>query len=119
MWDRHTGLPIYHAIVWQSRQSDEICDRWKEMGLEEKIHEKTGLRIDPYFSASKICWILENVPHAREKALKGDLLFGTIDSWLVWKLSGQKVHISDVSNASRTLLYNIHEMRWDEIAGNF
>ena len=114
MWDRHTGLPIYHAIVWQSRQSDEICDRWKEMGLEEKIHEKTGLRIDPYFSASKICWILENVPHAREKALKGDLLFGTIDSWLVWKLSGQKVHISDVSNASRTLLYNIHEMRWDE-----
>lgn len=114
LWDKTTGLPIYKAIVWQSRQTSDICDRWKQQGLEEMIREKTGLRIDPYFSASKIVWILENVPHAREKAEKGELLFGNMDSWLVWKLTGGERHITDATNASRTLLYNIETGQWDE-----
>ena len=114
LWDRKTGLPIYKAIVWQSRQTSEICDRWKEQGLEDMIREKTGLRIDPYFSASKIAWMLENVPGAREKAENGELLFGTMDSWLVWKLTGGERHITDVSNASRTLLCNIENVAWDD-----
>jgi glycerol kinase len=114
IWDKKTGLPIYKAIVWQSRQTDQICDAWKEKGYEDKVRQKTGLRIDPYFSASKIAWILDHVPGARQKAEKGDLLFGTMDSWLVWNLSGGKAHISDVSNASRTLLMNIHTQQWDE-----
>lgn len=114
LWDKKTGLPVYHAIVWQSRQTDSICDEWKEKGYEEIVKQKTGMRIDPYFSASKIAWILNHVPQAREKAEKGDLLFGTVDSWLVWKLTGQKVHITDVSNASRTLLFNIDSCKWDE-----
>ena len=113
LWDKNTGLPIYSAIVWQSKQTNEICDSWKEKGYEEIVREKTGLRIDPYFSASKIAWILDHVKGAREKAEKGDLLFGTVDSWLVWKLSGHKAHITDVSNASRTLLCNIHSCKWD------
>lgn len=114
LWDKTTGLPIYHAIVWQSRQSNDICDEWKKKGFENVLRQKTGLRIDPYFSASKISWLLDNVENAREKAENGELLFGTIDSWLVWKLSGNKVHISDVSNASRTLLFNIEKCKWDE-----
>lgn len=114
LWDKVTGLPIYKAIVWQSRQTSDICDRWREEGLEDMIREKTGLRIDPYFSASKIVWILENVPEAREKAEKGELLFGNMDSWLVWKLTGGERHITDATNASRTLLYNIEEGRWDD-----
>ncbi len=114
LWDRHTGLPIYKAIVWQSRQSSEICDQWKAQGLEPLVQEKTGLCIDPYFSASKIAWILDNVPHARKKAERGDLLFGTMDSWLVWKLTGGGRHITDASNASRTLLCDIKTVQWDD-----
>lgn len=114
LWDKRTGLPIYKAIVWQSRQTSDVCDSWREAGLEEMIREKTGLRIDPYFSASKIAWMLENVPGAREKAEKGDLLFGTMDSWLVWKLTGGQQHITDATNASRTLLCNIETVDWDE-----
>lgn len=114
VWDKNTGIPIYHAVVWQSRQSDEICQKLKAEGHEKKFRAKTGLRIDPYFSATKIRWILDHVPHAQERAENGDLLFGTIDSWIVWKLSGEQAHISDVSNASRTLLYNIHTCKWDD-----
>ncbi|MDD7281868.1 MAG: glycerol kinase GlpK [Erysipelotrichaceae bacterium] len=114
IWDKETGLPIYHAIVWQSKQTDGICDEWKEKGYESIISKKTGMRIDPYFSASKIVWILNHVEGAKEKAKKGGLLFGTVDSWLVWKLTGQQVHITDVSNASRTLLFNIETCTWDD-----
>lgn len=114
IWDKNTGLPIYDAIVWQSRQTDGICDQWREKGYEDIIRSKTGLRIDPYFSASKIRWILDHVEGAQERAEKGELLFGNIDSWLVWKMSGQKVHITDVTNASRTLVFNIHETKWDD-----
>ena len=113
VWDKATGNPIYHAIVWQSRQTDAICEALKAAGKEDLIREKTGLLIDPYFSATKIQWILDHVEGARERAEKGDLLFGTIDSFLVWKLSGGNVHITDYSNASRTLLYNIHDLKWD------
>lgn len=114
LWDRRTGLPVYKAIVWQSRQTASICDRWKEEGLEPLVRSKTGLRIDPYFSASKIAWILENVPGVREKAERGDLLFGTMDTWLVWNLSGGSLHITDATNASRTMLCNIESVTWDE-----
>ena len=113
VWDRKTGLPIYHAIVWQSRQTAEICDDLKARGYEKMIKEKTGLLIDPYFSASKIRWILDNVPGAQEKMEKGELMFGTMDSWIIYKLSCG-THVTDVTNACRTLLYNIHEMKWDE-----
>jgi glycerol kinase len=113
VWDKATGIPIYNAIVWQSRQTSEICDELRVGGYETMIQEKTGLLIDPYFSATKIKWILDHVEGAREKAKKGELLFGTIDSWLVWKLSGGTVHVTDYSNASRTMLYNIYELRWD------
>ncbi|MGD9677380.1 MAG: glycerol kinase GlpK [Vulcanibacillus sp.] len=114
VWDKNTGEPIYNAIVWQSRQTNEICNKLKIDGFEKKIREKTGLLIDPYFSGTKIKWILDNVHGAREKAEKGDLLFGTIDTWLIWKLSGGKVHITDFTNASRTMLFNIHTISWDE-----
>ena len=114
VWDKNTGEPIYHAIVWQSRQTAEICKQLTEDGREEMIREKTGLLIDPYFSATKIKWILDNVDGAREKADKGELLFGTVDSWLVYKMTGGKVHATDYSNASRTLLYNIYDLKWDE-----
>ena len=114
LWDKNTGLPVYHAIVWQSKQTNEICDQWKQKGYEPLIIEKTGMRIDPYFSASKIVWILDHVEGVREKSEKGDILFGTVDSWIVWKLTGQKVHITDVSNASRTLLFNIENCKWDK-----
>ncbi|KQL39722.1 glycerol kinase [Bacillus sp. FJAT-25509] len=114
VWDKTTGRPIYNAIVWQSRQTSEICDDLKEKGHGEVVHEKTGLLIDAYFSGTKVKWILDNVEGAREKADRGELLFGTIDTWLVWKLSGGNVHVTDYSNASRTLMYNIHELRWDD-----
>lgn len=114
VWDKETGRPIYNAIVWQSRQTSEICDDLKEKGHGEVVHEKTGLLIDAYFSGTKVKWILDNVEGAREKADRGELLFGTIDTWLVWKLSGGNVHVTDYSNASRTLMYNIHELRWDD-----
>lgn len=114
VWDKTTGQPIYHAIVWQSRQTQEIVHELKQQGLEQIIQQKTGLRLDPYFSATKINWLLDHVEGARVKAEQGQLLFGTIDTWLIWKLSGGKAHVTDYSNASRTLLYNIHDLAWDE-----
>ncbi|MHA2887822.1 glycerol kinase GlpK [Bacillus cereus] len=114
VWDKTTSKPIYNAIVWQSRQTAEICDELKEKGYSEMVREKTGLLIDAYFSGTKVKWILDNVEGAREKAENGDLLFGTIDSWLVWKLSGGKAHVTDYSNASRTLMFNIHDLQWDD-----
>ncbi|PGQ07490.1 glycerol kinase [Bacillus cereus] len=114
VWDKTTGKPIYNAIVWQSRQTVEICDELKEKGYSEMVREKTGLLIDAYFSGTKVKWILDNVEGAREKAENGELLFGTIDTWLVWKLSGGKAHVTDYSNASRTLMFNIHDLQWDD-----
>lgn len=114
IWDKNTGKPIYNAIVWQSRQTADICQELKNKGVENIFREKTGLVIDPYFSGTKIKWILDNVEKARQKAENGDLLFGTIDTWLLWKLTKGKVHATDYSNASRTLLYNIHQLKWDE-----
>jgi len=114
VWDKKTGVPIYNAIVWQCRRTAEYCDSLKEQGLSEKIREKTGLLIDAYFSGTKLKWILDNVPGAREKAEKGDLLFGTIETWLIWKLTDGKVHVTDYSNASRTQLFNISTLQWDE-----
>lgn len=114
VWDKITGLPIYHAIVWQSRQTAAICDALKAAGHDKIIKEKTGLLIDPYFSGSKIKWILDHVEGAREKAAAGELCFGTVDTWLIWKLTGGKVHATDYSNASRTMLYNIYELCWDK-----
>lgn len=114
VWDRETGRPVHHAIVWQDRRSSDYCDQLKERGLEPMIQRKTGLRIDPYFSATKLKWLLDNVEGLREKAEKGGLAFGTIDSWLIWKLTQGKTHVTDVSNASRTMLYNIHSNEWDD-----
>lgn len=114
VWDRKTGKPLYHAIVWQDRRTAEFCEKLKNEGHESVIREKTGLIIDAYFSATKIHWILEHVEGAREKAEAGELAFGTIDSWLIWNLTEKQVHVTDVSNASRTMLYNIHTMAWDE-----
>lgn len=114
VWDKTTGKPIYNAIVWQSRQTADICNELNEAGLGDLFHEKTGLLIDAYFSGTKVKWILENVEGAKEKSEKGDLLFGTIDTWIIWKLTEGKVHVTDYSNASRTLMYNIHELKWDE-----
>lgn len=114
VWDAETGLPVANAIVWQSRQTSSICDNLKARGLEEWIQSKTGLTIDPYFSATKIRWILDSVPGAQERAEQGKLFAGTIDSWLIYCLSGKKVHVTDYSNASRTMLFNIHELKWDE-----
>jgi len=113
VWDRNTGEPVSNAIVWQCRRTAPLCEQLKAEGCEPMIKAKTGLVIDAYFSATKLAWILENVPHARHKAEAGDLLFGTIDSWLVWKLTGGRVHVTDYSNASRTMLYNIHQLQWD------
>lgn len=114
IWDKETGEPIYHAIVWQSRQTSEICDELINHGYNDLFREKTGLLIDAYFSGTKVKWILDNVSDAREKADQGKLLFGTIDTWLVWKLTGGKVHVTDYSNAARTLMFNIHQLQWDE-----
>lgn len=113
VWDKHTGEPVYPAIVWQSKQTSSICEDLKAKGLEAKVKDKTGLLIDPYFSGTKIKWILDHVKGAREKANRGDLLFGTIDTWIIWNLSNGKLHVTDYSNASRTLLYNIFECKWD------
>ena len=113
LWDRKTGKPVYPAIVWQSRQSLPVCERLKSAGFEPAIRAKTGLMLDAYFSASKITWILEQVPGLREKAVAGELAFGTIDTWLLWHLTGGKEHATDYSNASRTLLFNIHTLNWD------
>ena len=114
LWDASTGLPVSPAIVWQSKQTKSICDGWKKKGYEDIVKAKTGLRIDPYFSASKIRFIFDQNPDVYEKAKKGEVLFGTMDSWIVWKLSGSLTHITDVSNASRTLLFNIHTLSWDD-----
>ncbi|WP_334329809.1 glycerol kinase GlpK [Companilactobacillus sp. HBUAS59699] len=114
IWDKKTGLPIYNAIVWQSRQTTDIANKLKEDGYDDMIHQKTGLLIDSYFSATKIRWILDHVKGAQERAENGELLFGTIDSWLLWKLSGGAAHVTDYSNASRTMLFNIHELKWDQ-----
>ncbi len=114
VWDKETEKPIYNAIVWQSRQTSDICEELKEKGYNDLFREKTGLLIDAYFSGTKVKWILDHVEGAREKAEQGKLLFGTIDTWLIWKLSGGKAHVTDYSNASRTLMYNIHELKWDQ-----
>ena len=113
VWDRHTGAPVYHAIVWQCRRTAEYCDRLKAKGLTESFRKKTGLVIDAYFSAAKIKWILDHVEGARKKAENGDLLFGTVETWLIWKLTNGQVHITDYSNASRTMLFNIQTLSWD------
>lgn len=113
VWDRETGHPVYNAIVWQDRRTAEFCDELKARGLGELIRSKTGLLVDAYFSGSKIKWILDNVPGARERARDGKLAFGTVDSWLIWNFTHGKVHVTDVSNASRTMLYNIHSLEWD------
>ncbi|WP_317950884.1 glycerol kinase GlpK, partial [Rossellomorea marisflavi] len=114
VWDKETGDPVYNAIVWQSRQTAGICDELKAQGLNDKFRDKTGLLIDAYFSGTKVKWILDNVDGAREKAEAGKLLFGTIDTWLIWKMSGGKAHVTDYSNASRTLMYNIYDLEWDK-----
>jgi len=114
VWDRETGQPVYNAIVWQDRRTSAYCDEIKAQGLAKKIQGKTGLIIDSYFSATKAKWILENVEGAREKADAGKLAFGTIDSWLIWKLTGGEKHVTDVTNASRTMIYNIHDLAWDD-----
>ena len=113
LWDKITGEPIYNAIVWQDRRTASLCETFKNQGHEETIIAKTGLLLDPYFSATKICWILDNVENARERAERGELAFGTIDSFLLWRLTGGKSHATDATNASRTMLYNIHKNRWD------
>lgn len=114
VWDKNTGVPVYHAIVWQCRRTSEDCDALMAKGLTEKFKQKTGLVIDAYFSATKIKWILDHVPGARQKAENGDLLFGTVETWLIWKLTKGAVHVTDYSNASRTMLYNINTLEWDD-----
>ena len=114
VWDKVTGEPVYHAIVWQCRRTSEYCDSLKEKALTDTFRAKTGLVIDAYFSGTKIRWILENVPGARERAERGELLFGTVETWLIWKLTGGKVHVTDYSNASRTMLFNINTLEWDD-----
>ena len=114
VWDKNTGEPIHHAIVWQCRRTSEYCDTLKEKGLTDKFREKTGLVIDAYFSGTKVKWLLDNVPGARERAEKGELLFGTVETWLIWKLTKGAVHVTDYSNASRTMLFNINTLEWDD-----
>ncbi|MDN4071601.1 MULTISPECIES: glycerol kinase GlpK [Fictibacillus] len=114
VWDKTTGKPIYNAIVWQSRQTADICEELKAQGHNDLFRDKTGLLIDAYFSGTKVKWILDNVEGAREKAEKGDLLFGTIDTWLLWKMTGGEAHVTDYSNASRTMMYNIYDLKWDQ-----
>ena len=114
LWDKRTGLPVYNAIVWQDKRTSDICLHLKEKGYSEQIKNKTGLQIDPYFSATKIKWILDNIEDARSKAKNGDLLFGTVDSYFIWRLTNGKTHVTDVSNASRTMLFNINDLCWDK-----
>ena len=114
VWDRHTGEPACNAIVWQCRRTAPLCEELKSRGLADSIREKTGLIIDAYFSATKLRWILDNIPQGQYRAEQGDLLFGTVDSWLVWNLTGRKAHVTDYTNASRTMLFNIHSLKWDE-----
>ena len=114
LWDKETGRPVHKAIVWQCRRTAGYCDELKKLGMAEFFRSKTGLVLDAYFSATKLRWLLDNAAGARERAEKGELLFGTVDSWIIWKLTGGKVHVTDYSNASRTMLYNIHTLKWDE-----
>jgi glycerol kinase len=114
VWDRQTGEPIYNAIVWQDRRTAGLCKDLREVGAESLIRERTGLVIDPYFSGTKLAWLLDEIPGARERATRGELAFGTVDTWLVWQLTGNRTHVTDVSNASRTLLFNIHTNEWDD-----
>jgi glycerol kinase len=114
VWDRHTGKPVNNAIGWQCRRTASICEELKEKGMEKPVRQKTGLVIDAYFSATKIRWILDNIPDGQERARKGDLLFGTVDTWLIWNLTGGRAHVTDYSNASRTMIYNIHTLEWDK-----
>ncbi len=114
VWDKNTGEPVYHAIVWQCRRTADYVDTLKERGLTDKIRKKTGLILDAYFSATKLKWILDNVDGARERAKNGELLFGTVETWLIWKLTGGRVHVTDYSNASRTMMFNIHTLEWDQ-----
>ncbi len=114
LWDKETGLPVYHSICWQSRQSAYIAEELRQKGYADTIRDKTGLQVDAYFSATKIKWLFDHVEGVKERAEKGELLFGTMDTWIVWKLTGGKAHVTDYSNASRTMLYNIHELKWDE-----
>ena len=114
MWDKNTGKPVYNAIVWQCRRTYPYCEQLRKRGLEPYIKEATGLVIDAYFSATKIMWILDNIPGVRERAEAGDILFGTVDTWLIWNLSGRRVHVTDQTNASRTMLYNINTLQWDK-----
>lgn len=114
VWDRHTGEPICHAIVWQCRRTSDYCDSLKAKGLTDTFRQKTGLVIDAYFSGTKLKWILDHVEGARERAQKGELLFGTVETWLIWKLTKGRTHVTDYSNASRTMLFNINSLQWDE-----
>jgi glycerol kinase len=113
LWNRKTGQPVHHAIVWQDRRAEPLCARLRDEGMTDTIREKTGLVIDAYFSGTKLRWLLDNVPGARAQAERGELAFGTVDSWLMWQLTGGKVHVTDVSNASRTMLFNVHRNEWD------
>ena len=114
LWDRATGAPVANAIVWQDRRTAERCAELRAMGVEERVRAKTGLVIDPYFSATKLAWLLDHVPGARARAERGELAFGTVDSWLIWNLTGGAEHVTDVSNASRTLLFNLTTLQWDD-----
>ncbi|RKW32454.1 MAG: glycerol kinase, partial [Lachnospiraceae bacterium] len=114
VWDKETGNPVYRAIVWQCRRTADYCNELKNQGYTDMIRQKTGLLLDAYFSGTKIKWILDNVDGARQKAKEGKLLFGTVDTWLIWKLTGGRVHVTDYSNASRTMLFNIHTLTWDD-----
>ena len=114
VWDKETGIPVYRAIVWQCRRTADYCNELKNNGYTDMIRDKTGLMPDAYFSGTKIKWILDNVEGARQKAKEGKLLFGTVDTWLIWKLTGGRVHVTDYSNASRTMLFNIHTLTWDD-----
>src|SRR5690554_3644254 len=114
VWDKNTGVPVYNAIVWQDKRTSECCENLRKSEFGNYVNDKTGLVVDAYFSASKIQWILDNVDNARQKAENGELLFGTVDTWLVWNLSGRKLHVTDYSNASRTMLFDIHNLVWDE-----
>ena len=114
VWNKYTGRPVYHAIVWQCRRTADLCQKLRQEGWTDAVRQKTGLVIDPYFSATKIAWILDNVQGARQMADRGELLFGTVETWLIWKLTGGRVHVTDYSNASRTMLFNINTLQWDE-----
>ncbi|MEA9393045.1 glycerol kinase GlpK [Acerihabitans sp. TG2] len=114
VWDKETGKPVYNAIVWQCRRTSDMCERLKEDGLEEYVRQTTGLVIDPYFSGTKVKWILDNVEGARERAERGELLFGTIDTWLIWRMTQGRVHVTDYTNASRTMMFDIHKLEWDD-----